>query len=216
MTTTAIKYTSNATFTIPSGVSIIYVSMVAGGAGGTGGIASYPGSGGQAGGASISVPFPCSAGQVATILIGAGGTGSTSGSSGGPGTESSVTIGTFNVKAVGGYGIPVNNLLIAKEQLPTPNFGIGGIGGLRGFNIVALAGDAAYGRFPANGGGFSGGGGGGNSWLGDGAQAGLENADGTDALANTGAGGGGGGKNSNGSSNNTGGDGGSGCVIIEY
>ena len=223
MTTTAIKYTSNATFTIPSGVSIIYVSMVAGGQAGSGAFTTYGGIGGTAGSAAINVPFPCTAGQVATIVVGAGGVGTSApvnvgGQSGG---DSSVTIGTSNVKSVGGSYYSTDPTWI-NSALGSPSFGWGGYPGDQTPNSYGAL--KVYGRLAAPNGNevpfapFSkaGGGGGGTSWLGKGGVGGFKNNNPYGAgagLVNTGAGGGGGGVSSSAS---PGGNGGSGCVIIEY
>ena len=207
---TGIKYTASTTFTVPTGVSIIYISMVGGGQGGSGGNNFGAGYGGQSGSAAIDVPFICSAGQVISVFVGAGGAGSNviSASGGGAGTGSYIAIGTSKISTIGGGSTN------ATQSTAQSNFGSRGNGG-QGSSSAQKSGYAIYGRSPTNQGpGSTPGGGGGNSWLGDGANGGGDNANGSSALANTGAGGGGSGVNF--STTGTGGNGGTGCVIISY
>ena len=194
---TAIRYTASTSFTVPTGVSIVYVSMVGGGEGGANPSPSgfVYGNNGTGGGAAIRVPFPCAAGNVISILVGAGGARNATGagnSRGGAGTGSSISIGTRNIQANGGF---YGNYDGTWSQ---STFGFGNGGGASGSGGLVL-----YGR-P-----FTNAGGGGNTWLGPGGAAG------TNAAANTGGGGGGGFYNGSTYSANAG-NGGSGCVIIEY
>jgi len=151
---------------------------------------------GTGGGAAIRVPFPCAAGNVISILVGAGGaknTGGAGNSRGSPGTGSSISIGTRNIQANGGIYTGCD------KDWSQANYGFGNGGGVAGTGGAVL-----YGRASTNAGG------GGNTWLGPGG------AMGTNALANTGGGGGAGSYNGSGTYTNQAGNGGSGCVIIEY
>ena len=169
--------------------------MVGGGQGGGGGAAAgFPmGTPGVGGGAAIRVPFPCAAGNVISILVGAGGTANAAlGSYGNIGTGSSISIGTRNIQANGGF---YGNYDGTWSQ---STFGFGNGGGASGSGGLVL-----YGR-P-----FTNAGGGGNTWLGPGAAIGAS------AVANTGGGGGAGFYNGSTYTSQSG-NGGSGCVIIEY
>ena len=226
---TGIKYTASTTFTVPTGVSIIYVSMVGGGASGmSGGRFDYgfglfaaQGNGGQAGSCAISVPFPCSAGQVISVFVGAGGVGSAVLSAFGVGSTSYITYGGNGVYAAGGQNTVQASSNTGIEVPYGPTSTTGGFGGKMGNVASDARAPLAYGRNPANAGAVSAllvgfySGGGGNSLFGDGGNGGNDNQNGTAGLAGTGAGGGGCGGFSSGGGR-PGATGGSGCVIIEY
>ena len=194
---TAIRYTASSSFTVPTGVSIVYVSMVGGGEGGSnpGATVFAYGNGGTGGGSAIRVPFPCAAGNVISILVGAGGARDASGTQNGhgsPGTGSSISIGTRNIQANGGLYQQASGYDPTWSQA---NYAFG--------NGGAYSGTPLFGRPSTQGAG------GGNTWLGPGAT-GI-----TPAAANTGGGGGAGvynGSTYTAQSSN----GASGCVIIEY
>ena len=108
------RFTTNGTFTVPAGVSVIYVSGVAGGGGGGSGAgsnASAVGGGGAGGGNGdyiISVPYAVTPGQAIPITIGGGGSGGAAagwGTAGNNGTAGGNTvIGSFVTLTGGGYG----------------------------------------------------------------------------------------------------------------
>lgn len=68
-------FTANGTFTVPAGVSRVFVSLVGGGGGGAGAIsgAPYTPGGGGAGGVQYRVPLAVTPGQAIAVTIGAGG-----------------------------------------------------------------------------------------------------------------------------------------------
>lgn len=192
-------FTSSGTFTAPSGITKVYVSMVGGGGGG-GGAGSQPYGGGGAGGAfTIYTPFSVTPGNNYTVTIG----------SGGPGGADQNTVGS-----VGG-STSFDSLSVA-----------GGSGGLRGIDGgtggVAVGGMDASGitagtyaqRSGAGGTGSNpNSGGGGGTPFGSGAAGRSSAGAGNNATANTGAGGGG--AHGGGGSIN-GGNGASGLVIVEW
>lgn len=70
-------FTANGTFTVPAGVSRIFVSLVGGGGGGAGAIniAPYTPGGGGSGGVKYRVPLSVTPGRAIAVTIGAGGAG---------------------------------------------------------------------------------------------------------------------------------------------
>jgi hypothetical protein len=68
-------FTSSGTFTVPSGITKVYVTMVGGGGGGGGGSASDTGQGGGSGGAYFKTAVSVTPGSDITVTIGAGGAG---------------------------------------------------------------------------------------------------------------------------------------------
>lgn len=108
-------FTSSGTFTVPSGVTAVKVTVVGGGGGGGGayyqGCANYGGSGGTSGSGSVFVTGLTPAGTV-SVTIGAGGTGGTgtgAGTSGGTtsfGAYASATGGGGGGSGDGGSGLP--------------------------------------------------------------------------------------------------------------
>ena len=101
-------FTADGTFTAPTGISLVFVTMVAGGGGGGGGVHDTFGGGGGGSGAYITRKglAVTPAGDYA-VTVGEGGSGGTSGGAGGDG-EDSVIVGddhTFTVKkGSGGSG----------------------------------------------------------------------------------------------------------------
>ena len=69
------KFTANGNFTVPAGITTVYVTLVAGGGGGAGSISSapYAGGGGGAGEVKYRVPVAVTPGQVVAVTIGQGG-----------------------------------------------------------------------------------------------------------------------------------------------
>jgi hypothetical protein len=190
-------FTSNGTFTIPSGKTVLKVTVTGGGGGGGGG-ATASGAGGGAGGTAIKYLTSVTPGNTLSITIGSGGGGGTyQGSSGGSGGTSSVSSGTQTISTIsatgGGGGGYQNN--------PT----LGGSGGAgSGGDLNLNGGGGQDGIVPVS--AYGGGGQGGNSyWGGTGAGNNGRNA-------YNGCGGTGRSRTSSG----TGGTGGTGLVTIEY
>lgn len=108
------RFTANGTFTVPAGVSTIYVTAVAGGGGGASGSTAYTALyGGGGGGGCIKHPLSVSPGQQLSITIGQGGAQGAVGASGSAGGSTSIgnllTLtggggGSLNVAGVGGIG----------------------------------------------------------------------------------------------------------------
>ena len=184
-------FTSSGTFTAPSGVTKVYLSMIAGGGGGGSGTADS-GGGGAAGQCVLNYPYTVIAGNNYTVTIGAGG---------GIGTTGGASV--FDTLTLAGgisNGTDVNGGLALSVNGAT-----GVNGGAGGKNTVPI-GNGGNGRVS----GTIGGGGGGTPF-GAGGAGGADGAPGNSAAANTGAGGGGGG-----SSGQSGGSGGSGICIVMY
>lgn len=109
------RYTSNGSFTVPAGVTQIWVSGCAGGGGGGGGAGangsaatSAGGGGGGAGQSIIRVPYTVTPGQSISITIGAGGTvgagGANGANNGGAGGAGGNTVVGSLVTLTGGSG----------------------------------------------------------------------------------------------------------------
>lgn len=189
-------FTSSGTFTVPSGISKIKVTVVGGGGGG--GYSSnteQPSAGGGGGGAAIKTITGLTPGSSISFTVGAAGAGGTSGIGGTGGTSS---FGAY-CSATGGVGGAQSDNYFA-------NGGSGGIGSGGDLNIGGCGGGSAisYVRNLAGAGGSSilGGGGAGSASTGNNSFAGNSGQS---------YGGGGGGSN-----NATGGNGAAGVVIVEY
>jgi hypothetical protein len=94
-------FTSNGTFTIPTGVTKLKITVVGGGGGGGGGTV---GGGGGAGGAAISYLSSLTPGNTLSVTIGASGTGGASGVAGTDGGTSSVASGTQSITTISTTG----------------------------------------------------------------------------------------------------------------
>ena len=94
-------FTSNGTFTIPTGVTKLKITVVGGGGGGGGGTV---GGGGGAGGAAISYLSSLTPGNTLSVTIGASGTGGASGVAGTAGGTSSVASGTQSITTISTTG----------------------------------------------------------------------------------------------------------------
>lgn len=68
-----VVFTSSGTFTVPSGVSIVYISIIGGGGNGGEGSLAAGGGGGGSGQAFIHIPYLVTAGNSYTVTIGMGG-----------------------------------------------------------------------------------------------------------------------------------------------
>lgn len=192
-------FTSSGTFTAPTGITRVYVTMVGGGGGGGGGGNPNGGGGGGSGAYILHMPYAVTAGSNYAVTISTGGTGGTPTNNGGSG--GTTYFATLSV--LGGTGGFAN-----------------GSGGTAGLGIAGTGSAPTGGGQPTTS-GFTGGaksgatgGGGAGSIFGVGASGSTGGAGtGSNADANTGTGGGGG--NELGASN-SGGNGASGMVIIRY
>ncbi len=189
-------FTGGGTFTIPTGVSSLKVTVVAGGGAGGGSTAApVNGSGGGAGGTGIKWLSGLTPGLTLTVTVGAGGTGVAS-NSGNPGATSSVASGTQSITTI------------------TTNGGTGGVATGSTSNGVAGGAAGTGGDINMGGGGSQPGialvgGGGGNSIFGGAAQPNT----GTPGNAGVAPGAGGGGSSG---AAGTGGAGAAGVVIFEW
>lgn len=187
------EFTSSGTFTAPTGVTKVFVTMVGGGGAGGGTTGSGTGGGGGGSGAAIvNHPHTVVAGSGYTVTIGAGG----SGNSGAAGDDGGSTV--FDTLTVaGGDG---------GDKGDTGGAATGGLGGKRNDKIgCGLASDGHAGQSGT-------GGRGGGSIMGTGGAGGSD-AHGSDA---TGYGAGGGGSESPGVISRRGGDGSGGYCIVFY
>ncbi len=186
-------FTANGTFTVPGGVTKVYLTMVGGGGGGGG----CPGGGAGGGGASgvvlINYPFTVTPAADLTVTIGAAGAGGAAGDNegvvGGDTSFDSVTV------AGGNFG--------RKGSVGTGGAGTSMVGG----NVTA----GTLGESNSGGDGTPYGGGGGGCMLGAGGIGGTS-ANGSDATGNGGGGGGG----QHGSVTKAGGAGTVGICIVMY
>ncbi|WP_155751274.1 hypothetical protein [Burkholderia anthina] len=151
-------YTSNSTFTVPPGVTTIFISGTAGGGGGGGAAGNSGnannaggGSGGGAGQSLIRAAFTVAPGQVIPITIGAGGAGGPGGAAGAnngtAGTSGgNTTIGSLATLSGGGGG--------GGGLIPGGGSGSSGFpGGGLGMDGIAYGGGGAGGSGPFGGGG---------------------------------------------------------------
>ncbi len=189
-------FTASGTFTVPSGVVRLKVTVIGGG--GSGGSNSVgPGGGGGAGGSAIAIFSNITAGSVIPVTVGAGGV-SAAGSNGGNGGTSS--FGTY-VSATGGYG-GAGSTSYGPMSGGQGGVGVGGVinnNGSYGTDCVLYGARGGDGGGPGNGRGATG------------ALTGL-------AAQGYGGGGGGGGSNSTTGSGigGLGGAGAAGIVIVEF
>lgn len=90
------KFTANGNFTVPAGITTVYVTLAAGGGGGAGSLsaAPYAGGGGGAGEVKYRVPVAVTPGQVIAVTIGQGGAPGAGSSYGGTYANSNGSAGT--------------------------------------------------------------------------------------------------------------------------
>lgn len=203
-------FNSSGTFTVPTGVTSVWVTMTGGGGAGGSSISGSGAPSGASGAYTIKQAVSVTAGASITVTIGGGGAGvaagvgaSTSGGRGGTTSFGSVSV-------TGGYGGQFTGTNLQS-------YGVGGANGGAGFgyNPARLPGSVggtpgATGAFLSNNPAVWGGAGG---LFGDGTD-GNATAASTSAAANTGAGAGG--ANSGGATTFASGNGGSGRVIVEW
>ncbi len=193
-------FTSDGTFTAPTGVTVVWITAVGGGGGGAGGYDTpKTGGGGGSGAYKIKVPYLVTPGNNYAVDIGAAGTGGTFNADGNAGSPT--TFDSTGVIALGGN--PGTCLLN----------GVGGaaIGGI--VNAVGRTGDGDI-SFPGNAGANGAnpvGGCGASGPYGTGGNGGVEGGSGSNA-SGYGAGGGGAGIGAT----TTGGNGSAGMLLVEY
>jgi hypothetical protein len=186
-------FTSSGTFTVPTGITSVWVTMIGGGS--TGNVGGFGATGGGSGAFCYKRPFPVTAGASLTVTIGGGGAGTATGTgnNGSATSFSSLTVsgGVGAVDTGGRLGIGGSNGGSASGQntgfIAAGSSLLGGRGGAWLLSTYI----------------FGGGGGG----FGDGTDGG--NSGSTSAAANSGAG-------SGGCKSGTTGAGGSGMVIVEW
>ncbi|WP_288877345.1 glycine-rich domain-containing protein [uncultured Citrobacter sp.] len=155
-------FTSNGSFTVPDGITTLYISGSAGGGGGGGGYSSSnSGQGGGAGQAIMKQPFQVNPGDVIPITIGAGGSAGSVASAGGNGGNT--IIGTLTTMVGGGGGNPGSASEGGKSAgLPGGSGGVAGedaIGSVPGSGGPCLMGPGGSRRAAAGIAGINGGGG---------------------------------------------------------
>lgn len=204
-------FTGNGNFTVPAGITKVYVSMVGGGGGGagtaSGDSANAAGGGGGGGGTCLFVPYTVTPAQVCAVVVGGGGGGGVNadGSAGSASTFDAVLIvpgGAGGLRLTPYTGGAGGAAATRNASANTP--------GSYSTNAASIAGGTG-----GTGGAASVSGGGGASHIGNGAAGKTSGGAGTAASANTG-GGGGGACNVGSASNLTGGAGGSGLVLVMW
>lgn len=195
-------FTSSGTFTAPTGVTTVFLTMCGGGGGG-GGSGSATRSGGGGGGLSCyRVAYTVVAGNNYTVTVGAGGAG---GAGGGANNGSTGGASSFDTTisvdgGLGGTGEGAGAAAVADEAVTIMD-GSGITGGRWGIKFGAGGGS----------GGAATGGGGGGSRFGNGGNGGTQFTNGYSPTYGFGGGGGGSGQNPY-----SGGAGASGFVYIEW
>jgi hypothetical protein len=193
------KFTSSGTFTIPTGVIAVKVTIIGGGGAGGGASVSNTGAGGGSGGIAIKFLAGLTPGNTLTVTVGTGGAGA-SNATGGNGVASSVASGTQTISTI------------------TANPGTGGQAstapGPGGGAAISTGGDINGGGSPAS---FvtvasTFGGAGGSTMFGGAGGFTAGSSAGLSAVANTGSGGGGAGVGAT----NAGGSGAAGIVLFEW
>ena len=213
----SVYLTSGTSLTVPTGFTKAHVTLVGGG--GAGGGTAYSGSGGGGGAAGyIVTQLLTSLGASLTYALGSGGAGA-SGLVGGTGGDSTLTSGSYTMRATGGGGGGAGFYNGTSAQGGTGGSGYfggggggsftpgtGGTGVIQSGNVAGSSGGRGGGSY-LNGGTGSGSGGGGGGPLG-----GTGATSATGDVGGAGCGGGGGGT----TLNSTGGAGGAGYAIIKF
>ena len=223
------EFTSSGTFTVPSGVSCVFITMIGGGSGGKGGTG---GGGGGSGEYTIRLPKVVTPGGTLSITVGTGGAGGVDNGGGSTGNDSSV--GSYNAKGGRVSSTPlghdpnpgggVSGLLVNSNHYEPAVFTAGHAGGPTpgSTGVDASPGDPAPGHAGGLGGTGSlihgpGGGGGASLWGtgGNGGNGGNPAVSGSSASPiSYGAGGGGSGAVT--PSGGAGGNGADGYVLVEW
>jgi hypothetical protein len=183
-------FTSNGTFTIPSGITALKLTVVGGG-GGSGGTqnAAYTNSGGGGGGgAAIKYLTGLTPGGTLSVTIGSAGSAGSTASNGGTGGTSSVASGTQSITTVSATGGGGSTWHDSNPQIFPA--GTGGSGSNGDLNINGQAGGNGFGFAFSCFGTYAMGGNGGSSILGGGGWGGNSGSTGSSGGAR-GAGGGG-------------------------
>lgn len=210
-------FTSSGTFTIPTGVTKLKVTVVGGGGGG--GSAQFSGGGGGGGGGGVAVQYFSSLTPGGTLAVTIGAAGSSNGGTGGTSSIASGTQSITTLSASGGSGGASANA----------SSGSGGNGGSSfanaAFSVVGGRGGDGYGDVSTGGGGGAAGGGGGvygggsASAVGGGGSFGSGGASGSagnGGSVGTGYGSGGGGAGNPGTPAANGAAGKAGIVMVEW
>lgn len=194
------KFIAGGTFTIPTGVTGVVVTLFGGGGAGGGATAANVGSGGGSGGYAVKTLTGLTPGNTIAVTVGAGGTG-VSGAAGNAGAASTIASGTQTITTV-----TANGGLGGGSQSSVP---IGGAGG----GAISTNGDINGAGAPGDT-GFSTAAGvkGGSTMLGGAGTVVGGSTAGSAAVANTGSGGGGAGAGAN----NAGGNGAAGLVVFQW
>lgn len=191
-------FISTGTFTIPTSVTSVKVTLVGGGGGGGGSTVTNNGGGGGSGGIAVKYLSGLTPGNTIAVTVGAGGTG-VSTATGNAGASSTIASGTQTITTVtalpgsGGFVVAASSPGGSGASVST-NGDINGAGNPGGNSLATNVG-----------------GGGGGTFLG-GAGNPAGSSAGNPAVANTGSGGSGAGA----AGNAAGGTGGSGIVIFEW
>ncbi len=132
-------FTANGTFTIPTGITQVQVTVVGAGGAGGGSTAANNGTGGGSGGSTVKHLTGLTPGNTLAITVGTGGTG-VSGATGNNGTGSTVASGTQTITSIvtnGGLG---GNSIVNTSTAQGGSGGAVGTGGDTGFNNQGTSG----------------------------------------------------------------------------
>jgi hypothetical protein len=197
------EFLASGTFTVPTGITSVWVTMIGGGGSGAAGTGGR--GGGGAGAYCFKRPFSVTAGASLTVTIGGGGAGVLAAATGNPGTSTSFSSLTVTGGSGGGVSTSTQNPVLA---------GAGGSAGATGTEGGVAEGSLLGGRGGQslyNGTAYIGGGGGG---FGDGTAASTTTlGNSANAATNSGAGSG---AQAAAAAASSSGNGGSGRVIIEW
>ena len=213
--TGATEYTTGSgTFTVPTGVTMIYLTMTGGGASGSARTGTSDAYGGSASGALIRWPIKVTSGQNIAYAVGAGGAATTLtiGIAGGDSTFGTLTVpGAASGIDAGGWTPDAKSLTSNQHAFFLP-------GGDGGFSAVRIdAGEYVNPLYEGGAGATTGGGGyaggGGSSFFGAGGDAACASGDATASAGGIGAGGGGAVSVGGVATSGAGGDG---YILVEY
>ncbi|MBL7726333.1 MAG: hypothetical protein JNM68_01555 [Dinghuibacter sp.] len=138
------SFTTNSTFTVPTGITEVLIEMWGAGGGGH-----FPGGGGGSGGYWLGL-IPVTAGTSVILTIGLGGVAGTHSTPGGTGANTSFTCPGFNVATGGGLGADS----VSNSSFEAYRGGRGGVGGVVPINVpsgfkafISTIGQAGTGSF---------------------------------------------------------------------